>query len=67
MSWVHDFVLGYLGPDTILPVASALAAIVGVILICWRFLLGTAQKCFRCVVRRRPPADPTSATEPEDV
>jgi hypothetical protein len=31
--------LAYLGPETILPMASVLTAAVGVLLICWRFVL----------------------------
>jgi hypothetical protein len=33
----------YLGPETIMPIASALAAIAGVLLMFWRRLVGFAR------------------------
>ena len=37
----------YLGPDSIMPLASVLAAIVGFILIFWRWIAGFFKKLFR--------------------
>ena len=37
----------YLGPETILPVASILASIIGVILMFWRLILGSIRRVFR--------------------
>jgi len=48
--------LAYLGPETILPAASALAAVVGVVLICWRFVIACVVKGFRMFCRKKPSA-----------
>jgi hypothetical protein len=37
----------YLGPDTIMPIASAIAAIVGILLIFWRAIFTRAKKLIR--------------------
>jgi len=37
-------VILYIGPETMLPLASALAAIVGVLLIVWHRVLGLVRK-----------------------
>ena len=37
----------YLGPETILPLASAVAAVVGVVLIFWRYMVSSAKKVVR--------------------
>jgi len=42
----------YIGPDTMVPVASALAAAGGVLLIFWRWIRLGAMRLFRMVVRR---------------
>jgi hypothetical protein len=42
-----NFVLFYLGPETIMPLASILATIVGVLLIGWRFFIGIFKKIFK--------------------
>ena len=39
----------YLGPETIMPLASLIAAIVGVILIFWRFILKGVKNFFRLI------------------
>jgi len=46
----------YLGPETVLPMASALAAVVGVVLICWRFVIACVVKVFRIACRKKPSA-----------
>jgi len=37
----------YLGPDSIMPLASVLAAIIGLILIFWRWIAAFFKKLFR--------------------
>ena len=39
--------LGYLGPETVMPIASIIATIIGVILIFWRFVWGSLKKIFK--------------------
>ncbi len=65
MNWPHMAMLAYVGPETALPVASALAAIVGVLLICWRFVIRVVVVVVRFVLRRQRPAAPQSDTKPE--
>lgn len=45
-------VVAYVGPETILPVASVAAAAVGVVLIGWRYFVGGCKKVVRFIVRR---------------
>jgi hypothetical protein len=47
-----QFVLGYVGPETVLPVASALAAIAGVFLTFGRYIRIVIARCWRVVTRR---------------
>jgi len=42
----------YIGPDTMVPLASALAAIGGAVLLFWRYLVLACKKAFRFVRRR---------------
>ena len=49
---MNQLLLAYLGPETVLPIASALAAIVGALMIVWRYLLIFLRKAFRFVVRK---------------
>ncbi len=44
---IHLMVFLYLGPETILPVASILASIIGVILMFWRLIFGSIRRVFR--------------------
>ncbi len=55
----------YLGPNTVMPLASIVAAIVGVILIFWRFIFGFIRRGFRALFRRKDPAASPSASEIE--
>ena len=52
--WVSFFVL-YIGPETILPLASFLAALVGILLMFWRWVVGIFRKflrwCSRTIAR----------------
>jgi hypothetical protein len=43
--------LAYIGPETALPVASALAAIAGVCLTFWRYIRMMLARCWRFVTR----------------
>jgi hypothetical protein len=49
-------VWGYLGPETILPATSILAAVGGVILAFWNSLAGGVARAVRFVLRRPAPA-----------
>jgi len=46
--------LAYIGPETALPVASALAAGAGVCLTFWRYIRMMLTRCWRFVTRRGP-------------
>ena len=41
------FAFLYVGPDAILPLASAVAAVVGVLLLFWRYVVGLVRRTFR--------------------
>ena len=59
---MDSLVFLYLGPETLMPLASALAAIVGVFLIFWRYIIKYARKAvgfFRGLVS--PAKDPDDA------
>jgi hypothetical protein len=43
----------YIGPETMLPLASALAAIGGVLLIFWHRFVGLVQKLWRLIFRKQ--------------
>ncbi len=43
----------YLGPNTVMPLVSILAAIVGVFLIFWRFLFSVVQGLFKTLFRKQ--------------
>lgn len=42
----------YFGPETILPLASIIAGIIGVILMFWRYLFGMGKKFFKILFKR---------------
>jgi hypothetical protein len=46
------FVFLYIGPETMLPLASALAAILGVLLMFWQRFVGLLRKFWRMLVRK---------------
>jgi hypothetical protein len=50
---LYLFGLFYGGPDTILPVASSLAAIGGVFLLCWKYVLAALTR-LKQVFRKQP-------------
>jgi hypothetical protein len=43
----------YIGPESMLPLASALAAIGGVLLIFWQRFVGLVRKLWRVIVRKQ--------------
>lgn len=46
------WVLLYIGPEAFLPLTSAIAAIVGVVMMFWNRLVGLARKLLQVVTRR---------------
>jgi hypothetical protein len=52
MDQLLPLVFLYIGPETILPLTSALAAIAGVLLIVWRQALALVRKIWRIFVRK---------------
>jgi hypothetical protein len=42
----------YIGPETMLPLASALTAILGVLLMFWQRVVGLLRKFWRIIVRK---------------
>jgi len=51
-SQLLPIVILYVGPETLLPLTSALAAIVGVVLIVWRQLVAFLSRVWRIFTRR---------------
>jgi len=49
--------LAYIGPETALPVASALAAVAGVCLTFWRYIRMICSRCWRLITRRGTTAE----------
>lgn len=45
----------YLGPESIMPLASIIAAIIGVILIFWRYIISIIKKAYHKVLRKPLP------------
>jgi hypothetical protein len=43
----------YMGPETIMPLASILAAIVGILLIFWRYISGFFRRMFRTITGKK--------------
>jgi hypothetical protein len=46
------FLLLYIGPETMLPLASALAAIGGVLLMFWHRFVGILRRLWRLIARK---------------
>lgn len=51
-----NLLLAYVGPETVVPLTSALAAIFGVILICWNHVKALAGRAVRLLCRGSEPA-----------
>jgi hypothetical protein len=49
--WLLPIIL-YIGPETMLPLASALAAVGGVLLLFWHRFLALIRKFWRLIVRK---------------
>ena len=49
---LSSLVLGYVGPDQMLPLASALGAILGVLLIVWHRFVAIVRKMWRWCVSK---------------
>lgn len=68
--WHPPFIAGhiaaYLGPQTVLPLASVLAAAIGVILMFWRYIAATARKAFQTLFKRATPDGAPNSEVPED-
>ena len=45
--WLRAIAFLYLGPETVMPLTSALAAVLGVLLIFWRSMVGFFKRLFR--------------------
>lgn len=57
--------LAYIGPDAVMPIASVFAAILGFLLICWRWVTDKVRTVFRFVFRiPAPPSQPAPPSEP---
>lgn len=58
----------YLGPETIMPLASIIAAIIGVILIFWRLLFSNIKKAFQFIVSKvgKKSSEALAATDAAD-
>lgn len=54
--------IAYIGPDQMLPVASAFAAAMGVVLMFWRFFLNMVTRPFRLVFRGKGAAGESTVT-----
>jgi hypothetical protein len=60
---IQHFILLYVGPDQMLPVMSALGAIIGVLLVVWNRVLTLLRKGLNMVFRRRTPIEPGAASD----
>jgi hypothetical protein len=59
----------YLGPETIMPLASILAALIGFALIAWRYIVNFFKKAFKFVQVRifhKTPEEPVYVEAQED-
>jgi hypothetical protein len=55
--------LAYVGPETLLPLASILAAVGGALLFAWRWVAGFFRRCWHFILRREH--DPRSESGPK--
>jgi hypothetical protein len=58
---IHSLVLLYLGPETIMPIGSFLAAAVGIVLIFWRQAMAMVRNSFRRVLGRKSQTSDSSS------
>jgi hypothetical protein len=66
MMELSGFIPLYVGPDQMLPVMSALGAIVGVLLMVWHRVVAFVRKAFRSVMRRPAPEDASAVIQPPE-
>jgi hypothetical protein len=59
-------IIAYLGPQTVLPIASALAAAIGFILMFWRYIASTARKALRAMFKHESPDAAAKSDMPEE-
>ena len=59
----HTLLLGYVGPETMLPLASFIAGLIGALLVGWRYVLATASRIVARLCGRSKDSDPL-ATPP---
>jgi hypothetical protein len=66
---VSNVLAGYIGPETILPLASFFAAIVGALLVCWRYVMTGVSRVVSLVTGRKRSTDSavTPATPGEEL
>jgi len=65
----HSFIIGYMGPETIMPLASILAAAIGFILLVWRSVFKFVKKFWKVIyhkVTRTPIEEPLENVLLED-
>jgi len=64
MNNVTIMLLGYIGPETMLPFASILAAGLGVILMFWKYIFRLICRMFRAIFRRKKKNVDTKTVSP---
>ena len=47
----------YVGPDQLMPLVSALGAIIGVLLMFWHRAVDLGRRAWRCITKKSPTAD----------
>ncbi len=57
-------VIGYLGPNQLLPLASIIAALVGVVMMFWGLITKTIRRTVRKITRRGEPVADVILDEP---
>jgi hypothetical protein len=62
---IGSVIVSYLGPNTVLPLASVLAAGIGVVLMFWRYILAIGRRGFRTVFKRSE-ASSATVSNPRD-
>jgi hypothetical protein len=55
----------YLGPETLLPVASFIAGIIGVLLVFWRYIVSSIRKFVKLLFSRKEVEQTDSGNLPE--
>ena len=60
---LRGLVVLYVGPDQMLPVMSALGAVIGVLLMVWNRVVALVRRGFRAVMRRPIESDSSAAVQ----